>query len=180
MPLSSREAARRRQLANLTGRPPAPPEGNRRAVKHGGFATVGRERLAEKVRELAEAMGEDLPLRSPDGGVPPADEARLSLAARAMARLEDVERYHDEYGWRDAKTGDPRPSVELERRLRSEIADHLDSLGCSPASRVRLGVDLSRLADLSTAMSEPDPEQRARALGALGLPEDEDEEAGDA
>ncbi len=160
--LSRRPAARARQLENL--RPaPAPPDGNRRAVSHGGYARVGGERMASKVRELHEAMGEDLPLRASDGGVPPADSARLSLAARALARLEDVERYHEAFGWRDEKTGDPRPSVELERRLRSEVADHLDALGCSPTSRARLGLDLQRGIDLAQAMAaDAEAERRER------------------
>lgn len=149
MPLSNDPQKRARQLANLRPGQHKPPLGHTLAVKHGGFARVGAARLAEKVRELYEALGEDLPLRAADGGVPPADEARLSLCARAMARLEDVERYHDNFGWRDVKTGNPRPSVEVERTLRVEVANHLDALGCSPASRVKLGVDLQRSFDLA-------------------------------
>jgi len=148
MALSNRPEARERQLNNLRTGPAAPP-GNSLSRTHGGYSAVGPARLAEKVRELHKAMGADLPLRGPDGGVPAADEARLSLAARAMSRLEDVERYHDEFGWRDAGTGDPRPSIELERRLRAEVADHLDAMGCSPTSRAKLGLDLRRGFDLA-------------------------------
>ncbi len=178
MPLSNDPQKRARQLANLRPGEYKPPLGHTLAVKHGGFARVGAARLAEKVRELYEALGEDLPLRAPDGGVPPADEARLSLCARAMARLEDVERYHDNFGWRDAKTGNPRPSVEVERTLRVEVANHLDALGCSPASRVKLGVDLQRSFDLAKHwadeaqgdyLSEPPPSREDRSPSTRDL-----------
>jgi hypothetical protein len=130
---------------------------------------VTAERMEAKTRELMEAMGDDLPLRGRDGGVPSEDQARLSLAARAMTRLEDVERYHAEFGWRDEKTGDPRASIELERKLRQEVADHLDALGCSPRSRAKLGLDLVRTTSLAEAMSEPEPERRRELLRQAGI-----------
>jgi hypothetical protein len=153
-------AARERSLGNLKRGNNPPPKGNGLARRHGGYAAVAGEREREKVRELREAMGEDLPLRGPDGGVPPADEARLSLAARCLARLEDVEGWLSRFGWCDERTGEPKPAVELERRLRAELAGHLDALGCSPTARARLGLDLQRGFDLARHWADQDGEGR--------------------
>jgi hypothetical protein len=168
MPLSRRPEARARQLDNLRaggGRPLS--YEHRPALRHGGYAAVAPEREREVMRRLREALTADAPMRSS------ADDALLSLAARALARLEDVERYHEDFGWRDEGTGEPRPSVELERRLRQELADHLDALGMSPRSRAKLGVDLARGLDAATALSaareESDPAIRRALLAAAGL-----------
>lgn len=152
--------------------------GNRRAVRHGGYAEVVAERLDAKAAELFDALEADAPLRAPGGGLPPADTAAVSMLARAMCRLEDVEADIRAHGWRDAETGEARPLLERERELRREIGDWLDALGMTPRSRSRLGVDLARTVDLASAMSERDPERRARLLEEAGLPAGE-EVAGD-
>src|SRR5687767_382076 len=128
VPLSRREGARRRQLANLSSRPPAPPAGNQRARRHGGYAAVVRERLEAKTLEVYEALAADAPLRDPGGDLPRADHAIVALLAECLCRLEDVGASVRDYGLLDQKTGAVRPAVELERRLRQEAADHLDAL----------------------------------------------------
>jgi hypothetical protein len=60
--------------------------------------------------------------------------------------------------------------------LRAEALDLAESLGMTPRSRARLGLDLSRTVDLATAMSEPDDERRAELLREAGL-DDQDESA---
>jgi hypothetical protein len=67
-PLSRNPRARDRQLANLAPRPPAPPPGNQRRRTHGGYATIARERLDAKAREVFEAISEDAPLRVQTAG----------------------------------------------------------------------------------------------------------------
>lgn len=47
----------------------------------------------------------------------------MRLLAEALCRLEDVAGDIRDHGWRDRKRGDPRPVVELERRLRQEALD---------------------------------------------------------
>ena len=44
----------------------------------------------------------------------------------------------------------------------------------SPRARAALGVDLARTVDLSTAMSEPDPDRRARLEAEAGVPLEEE------
>lgn len=174
-PLSRDPEARQRQLANLRrGGPPAPP-GNQLARKHGAYAALIRERVDEKVAEVFEAIGEDLPLRGPDGGMPAADAAQVRLLAECLVRLDDVGANIRDYGLFDEKTGEMRPAVDLERRLRKEAGGHLDRLGLNPRARTRLGLDLTRAADLSRAMSEPDPDRRRELMLEAGVDPDEAE-----
>jgi hypothetical protein len=146
MPLSRDPAARERQLQNLRDNPapPAPP-GNTLALKHGGYGRIAAERLDAKTREIYEALSLDAPLRDGDGGLPGPDTMLVALLAQCLARLEGVQAYLTASGVLDECTGEPRPAAELERRLRLEAVSYLDRLGCSPASRARLGVDLVRM-----------------------------------
>jgi hypothetical protein len=50
-------------------------------------------------------------------------------------------RYGLPLGWL-TEDDQPRPSVELESRLRREIADLCDALAMTPRSRAKLGLDL--------------------------------------
>ena len=148
VPLSSDPAARGRQLANLVSAPRAP-VGNQRARSHGGYAAVVRERLDVKVLEVADALGSDLPLRDADGGVPRADAVAVRLLAENLCRLDDVSAHLRDFGLFDQATGEPRPALDLERRLRAETLDLAESLGLTPRSRARLGLDLQRGFDLA-------------------------------
>jgi hypothetical protein len=67
-------------------------------------------------------------------------------------------------------------ALELWSRAVTRLGRELDALGIGPAARARLGVDVARIADLATAMSEPDPERRRVLLREAGL--DEEEEPG--
>ena len=160
MPLSKREAARRRQLANLTGRPPAPPPGNQRARRHGGYAQVAVARLDVKAREVFDALAADAPLRE-NGELPAADAAIVRLAAEALCRLDSIADWLARRGIEDAK-GELRASaLELEGRLRREASDYLAELGMSPRSRARLGLDVQRGFDLAEHWAEQDAADRA-------------------
>lgn len=150
MPLSGDPDARARQLANLRPGARTAPPGNRRALSHGGYAAVTRDRLDTKVREVYDALAADAPLRDLDGGLPPADAVAIRMLAEALCRLESVAEYLNRRGW-ETDDGEPRPAVEVERRLRVEVADHLDALGMTPRSRAKLGLDLSRGFDLAAS-----------------------------
>lgn len=155
MPLSKREAARKRQLANLTGRPPAPPAGNQRARRHGGYGAVATERLEAKAHEVFAAISEDAPLRAPDGGLPREDAVAVRLLAEVLCRLDSISAYLRDHGLVDGKTGQPRESlIALESRLRNEARDHAEGLGLTPGSRARLGLDLQRGFDLARHWQE--------------------------
>lgn len=167
-------------LAQLKRGDNALPE-NRNAERHGGYGRIASRDLDVKAKEVFAALSQDAPLRGEDGALPAADAALVSLLARCLIRLERVEVWLRDYGELDQETGNPKPAVELEHRLRAEARLLLNDLGMSPVARAKLGLDLARTTDLASAMSEPDPARRARAMGALGLgDEDEDEEAGDA
>jgi Phage terminase, small subunit len=160
MPLSRDPNARERQLANLRSGPSAP-SGNAYARRHGGYAQIARERLDAKVIEVAEAIGEDLPLRDGDGGVPRADTVALRLLAECLVRVDDVSAHLRNFGMFDQETGEPRPALELERRLRQEALDQAESLGLTPRSRARLGLDLQRGVDLAQGKAMTREERRA-------------------
>jgi hypothetical protein len=140
---STDPAKRAAQLANLRTVPPTGPGHGRPAV-HGGYAAVATDRLDEKVREVFEALAVDAPLRDRDGLLPAADTVAVRMLAEALCRLEDVSAHIRAYGALDQKTGAVRPVVELEGRLRREVADWLDSLGMTPRSRAKLGLDVVR------------------------------------
>ena len=152
MPLSRDSEKKAAQLANLRPGAKAPEPGNVRALRHGGYGRIA-ETLEAKAGEVYEALSADAPLRGPDGGLPPADAAAVTLLARCLVRLESVCEYLDRRGW-ETEDGAPRPAVELEARLRREAADHLDALGMSPRSRARLGLDLQRGFDLAAEWAE--------------------------
>jgi hypothetical protein len=94
-------------------------------------------------------------------------------------QFERVEADIADHGWRDRKTGEARSVVDLARRLRAEALGYAESLGMTPRSRAKLGLDLQRTIDLATAMSEPDDERRAKLMREAGVgPEDEEGEGG--
>lgn len=62
MPLSPDPRKRDRQLANLVPGARTAPPGNRRAVAHGGYAAVARERLDARVAQVYDALAADAPL----------------------------------------------------------------------------------------------------------------------
>lgn len=193
--MSSDPEKRARQLANLKGPPPPPEKGNQRAKLHGGYASVATERLAEKEREVYDALAADAPVRAADGSLPAADAAAVSLLAKTLCRLEDVGSWLEEYGpvdtrrhhkgrkkatgaraKRKRKSVDPLRVVAMEDRLISRSHELLDALGMTPRSRAKLGLDLARQVDLADAMSDPDPERRAAKLREAGIVEADAEE----
>ena len=138
--------ARSRQLANLRQSPPPPaPEGNQRHRTHGGYARVAIERLDVKVREVFDALAEDVPLKD-RGALPAADTVAVRMLAETLCRLEDVSAHIRSFGLIDAESGAVKTVVDVEARLRREVADWLDSLGMTPRARAKLGLDVVRAA----------------------------------
>jgi hypothetical protein len=172
-PLSTDPRKRARQLANLDRRRGTLKPDNDNARTHGGYARVAGDRMERKVAEVFDALAEDMPLK--DHGGLGADAALVRVAAECLCRLEDVGAYLTAYGLVDSKTDALRTHViDLEGKLRRELADYLDALGCSPRSRVKLGADvvhatLDAATLLSAAREEPDPDLRRSMLAAGGL-----------
>jgi len=155
MPLSSDPRKRARQLANLAPRPPAPPAGNSRARRHGGYGSIAREHLDATAREVFDALASDAPLRAPDGELPREDAVQVRLLAEVLCRLDGIAAFLRDYGQVDPKTKQYRESlIALESRLRNEARDHGEALGLSPRSRARLGLDLQRGFDLAKHWEE--------------------------
>jgi hypothetical protein len=84
VPLSGDPEGRARQLANLRkAPPPAPPLGNVRSVRRGGYSTSPRMLPIEgKARQIYELLVEDAPMRDPDGSLPAADRTARRAARR--------------------------------------------------------------------------------------------------
>ena len=180
MPLSKDPIKRAKQLANLKPQPaPPPPEGNVRALVHGGRARkatlVAAGSWAAAI--LAELEAE-APLRDADGGLPAHDRQLVELLASALARLQAVTSWLDTRPAVDEQ-GRPWPAEDVAHRLRREIAGHLDALGMTPKSRAALGVDLVRAAT-SAADAEESRAARERLDRRLADLDGDAEEVADA
>lgn len=168
MPLSNDPAKRERQLANLK-RYPAPPNGNVRALKHGGNARKATLIPAGSwAQRIYEELEREAPLRDSDGSLPLHDRQAVELLASGLARLQSVEAWLHTRTAVDEK-GNPWPAEDTARRLRREIAALLHALGMTPRARSALGLDLARTFDLAVAMSEPDTVRRDEQLREAGL-----------
>jgi len=164
VPLSRDPDARSRQLGNLKPAPAAP-AGNLRTLRHGGRATASTLPVAETAEEIRQALADSAPVRAQDGGLPPADEAAVEVAALALARVRRVTAWLDAFGYLDEKTGDVKPAVRYLEQATRTAERLLSALGMTPTSRARLGLDLARQVDLARIMSEPDDDRR-RAMAA--------------
>lgn len=141
MPLSRDPSARRRSLANLRRGVTPPPVGTRRV--HGAYAALAPERVDAKVREVANALADDAPVRSADGGLPAHDTVVVRQLAECLCRLDDIGDFLRRRGWQD-DNGNPRPVLEVEQRLRGHVLDLLRELGMTPKARAALGLDIVR------------------------------------
>jgi len=184
VPLSDDPIKRARQLANLRPQPaPPPPEGNVRALVHGGRARkatlVTAGSWTERIYAELEA---EAPLRDADGGLPLHDRQAVELLASALARLQAVSAWLDTRPAVDEK-GRPWPAEDTAHRLRLEIARGLDGLGLTPTSRAKLGLDLVRAATSASA-AEVEESRAARErldarMARLAAVDGSAEEAGD-
>jgi len=159
--------------AGRTSAPPAP-LGNTRTRRHGGWASIAADRLDSTQREIFDALAADAPLRDNAGELPRHDSVAVHELAVAMCRLDDVRAHLRDTGWIDQATGEPRTAVlAVEDRLSTRVSRLLDALGMTPKARAALGLDLARTLDLSSVLSDPDPERRAAGLAAAGLLDDD-------
>ena len=153
----SRRGKHPNSRANLRQGPAAPP-GNRLAVSHGGYATIARDRLEARQREVLDALSADAPLRDGRGELPRHDAAQVALLAEVLCRLEAVNAYLAAHEYLHPKGG-VRPAAELAGRMRREAADYLDALGMTPRARAGLGLDLKHTVDLATATNKEDDDR---------------------
>jgi hypothetical protein len=151
-PVGGGGARNERSLANLRrGGPPAPPGNTFHKGTHGGYRVVAQAALDAKAREVFEAISADAPLRETDGTLPSHDAVVVRLLADCLCRLDSVG------AWLAGRwaTTEARPALELELRLRTQALDLAESMGMTPRSRARLGLDVKRAAsfDLAQAMT---------------------------
>lgn len=180
MPLSDDPEKRARQLANLRPGAGAWPPGQATNVKSGlRTRNPGWMILSEAAGEIVAALAAGAPVRDEAGEVPVHDRPAIEAAALQLIIVRRVLGYLSTHGFEDAR-GRLRPEVEGLERANERFLKALDRLGMTPSSRAKLGLDLARTADLATAMSEPDPERRARLMRDAGVVDVDGEEAGDA
>jgi hypothetical protein len=126
-------------IANLRRGGPVTP-GNAFHGSHGGYRVVAEAELDAKARQVFEAVSADAPLRGEDGGLPSNDAVVVRLLADCLCRLDSVG------AWLAGRwaTTEARPALELEMRLRTQALDLAESMGMTPRSRARLGLDVKR------------------------------------
>jgi hypothetical protein len=131
------------------GSPAWAEKGSARAITHGMRAKLA---LAPRAAELAAEIREVVPAYTD------ADQPLVELCGMVAAQVEAGNRYIAEHGWIDGK-GNPRPLMKTLPTLQAELRRCLESLGCSPPTRARLGLTHVRgqaLADhLDLAYSDP-------------------------
>ncbi len=135
-----------------TGAPP----GNQNRKTHGALAKVPADRLSAKAQEVYAQLAGDAPVRDALGDLPRHDQEVVTLAARALCRLEDVTAWLDEHGTFNSKGRTREVVLEREAKLRREAHNYLEALGMDPRSRAKLGVDLAHSQSLSQRMAEAD------------------------
>lgn len=164
-------------------KPPVPKPGNQLARTHGAYAKIATERLDEKAQEIFDAISADAPVRDADGGLPAADAVAVRAVADTLCRLEDVRAWIDANGVFDdrrknagyrrnrrrdkgryRRSADPMRAVEMEDRLQRRLMDQLDSLGMTPRSRAKLGLDQARSFDLAREWEKQDEAKRRGSI----------------
>lgn len=116
-------------------------------MRHGGHSEALLRDVGAEVRELMDALGETVPVRDVDGGVPAADLVAVERAARCLKRYRHLATWLDLHG-RIVESGkgkgQVKPAAELELKAERELAAALAALGMDPLSRAKLGLDLAR------------------------------------
>lgn len=144
--------------------------GNGAAVRHGAYAVV---RLTPRAEELAAELRRLVPLATPIDG-PAIDALALVLAQleRAMLVLSTVQTREVAALTSGGLDRDDRDDL---RRLAADARGwantarrYFDMLGLSPASRLRLGLDLVRVEDGIAQLIAEGREVRERAERRLG------------
>jgi hypothetical protein len=109
--------------------------GNQVARKHGAFSEL---RIPERAAELAAGLRAVVPALSD------ADEPTIRLLATVLARCEAAGEWLAEKGIFANDVGELQPVLRALSTWENTAARLLNDLGCTPTSRARLGLDLSR------------------------------------
>ncbi len=122
---------------------------NRPELTHGVYRiTVGQPETQELAGKLMAVLdGDDASI------IKPADAAACSIVAVLLRRLQAADAYLDENGLVDAK-GQVRPIVPVVVSMSNTVLKYLESIGATPQSRARLGVNTGRALSLAQLMAE--------------------------
>lgn len=139
--VSSRRGTSPVSLANLRQ--------NRPELTHGVYRIkVGQPETQELAGKLMAVLeGDDASI------IKPADAAACSILAVLLRRLQAADQYLDENGLVDAK-GQVRPIMPVVVSMSNTVLKYLESLGATPQSRARLGVNTGRALSLAQLMAE--------------------------
>jgi len=126
--------------------------GNTLSTVHGALSKL---RIPERAAELADGLRAIVPAFSD------ADEPTVRLLATVLARVEAANVWVAEHGLYRDDAGELQPVLRALSTWENTAARLLNDLGCTPTSRARLGLDLSRatggLAEyLAERYAEPD------------------------
>ena len=91
----------------------------------------------------------------------PADQITLGLMSVCLRRIQQCEEYLDKVGSLTNAKGQVRPVVDLLVKLLKEARSYCETLGLTPSSRAKLGVDVARTFDLAAAFAEGEVKQDA-------------------
>jgi hypothetical protein len=97
----------------------------------------------------------------------PADQIMVGLLAVVLRRIKQCEQYLDKTGSLTNKKGELRPVAELMVKLLKEARGYCETLGLTPASRAKLGVDVARTFDLAAAFAEGEVKQNTTKDSAM-------------
>lgn len=176
MPLSSDPDRRRAQLANLRPGSGQAGAGNQRALAHGGYSEALVADVSDEVRELMDALGATAPVRDADGSLPSADVAAVERVARLLRRWRKLEAWLDAHGAIVEKTGEVKPAAKYAAELGESLGRALDTMGMSPTSRARLGLDLARSFDLAAHWAGQDEDTHEATVSGAERPASVDED----
>jgi hypothetical protein len=155
-PIGGGGARHPNSLANLRPGAGAWPPGAAPRLRH-GLRTRRPDRLllGGAASEIIDALEAGVPVRDADGDVPVHDRVAVEAAALQLIIVRRVLGFLTTNGFEDER-GRLRPEVEGLERANARLLAALDRLGMTPASRVRLGLDLSRAFDLAAHWQRED------------------------
>jgi hypothetical protein len=142
-----------------TKKPPAPPKGNKRALKHGIHAKPDEKHI----KEAESALAATLPAIDPK-----ADAVALRLLAVSVIRYEQAVAEVNMRGVFDRR-GKPTSAARWERRHNNSLMRQLAAFGGTPNSRAKMGLRMAKAVDLANVLSEPDDVKRRELMKEAGL-----------
>jgi phage terminase small subunit len=122
-------------MAKGKGYPTSFKPGNQVGMRHGANGVIA---LQPRAAELADGLREVVPTYCAS------DEYMVRSLALVLARIERATAWLDEHDIFSDKSGNMQPVLRMLSTWENTAARLCDQLGLSPASRARLGLDLSR------------------------------------